>query len=73
VKKEIVVPVDLMATLKANTKALATFNRFSYSRRKEYVQWIDAAKREETRQKRLKTAIEWMVQGKSRHWKYENC
>ena len=72
-KKELVVPLDLRASLKANRKALATFNSFSYSHRKEYVQWITAAKRKETRQKRLKTAIEWLVQGKSRHWKYENC
>ena len=73
VKKEVVVPADLMASLKANRKALATFNSFSYSHRKEYVQWITAAKTEETRLKRLKTAIGWMTQGKSRHWKYANC
>jgi uncharacterized protein YdeI (YjbR/CyaY-like superfamily) len=73
VKKELVVPPDLMARLKANRKALATFSRFSYSHRKEYVQWINAAKREETREKRLKTAIEWMAAGKSRDWKYTNC
>ncbi len=72
-KKALVVPADLMASLKANKKALATFKSFSYSHRKEYVQWITAAKTEETRLKRLKTAIEWMTQGKSRHWKYENC
>lgn len=72
-KKELVVPADLMTSLKANRKALATFNNFSYSHRKEYVQWITAAKRQETRQKRLKTAIAWLLQGKSRHSKYENC
>jgi len=72
-KKELVVPADLAASLKASKKALATFKNFSYSHRKEYVQWITAAKTEETRLKRLKTAIEWMEKGKSRHWKYENC
>lgn len=72
-KKELVVPADLMASLKASKKALATFKNFSYSHRKEYVQWITAAKTEETRLKRLKTAIEWMAEGKSRHWKYTNC
>jgi uncharacterized protein YdeI (YjbR/CyaY-like superfamily) len=72
-KKALVVPADLMASLKANKKALVTFKSFSYSHRKDYVQWITAAKTEETRLKRLKTAIEWMTQGKSRHWKYENC
>ena len=72
-KKELVVPADLMASLKENKKALATFKNFSYSHRKEYIQWITAAKTEETRLKRLKTAIEWMAEGKSRHWKYVNC
>ena len=48
-KKEWVVPADLMASLKANKKAQATFKNFSYSHRKEYVQWITAAKTEETR------------------------
>ena len=48
-KKALVVPADLMAGLKTNKKALATFKSFSYSHRKEYIQWITAAKTEETR------------------------
>lgn len=72
-RKELVVPDDLLASLKKNKKALATFEKFSYSHRKEYVEWITDAKTEETRQKRLKTAIEWMAEGKSRNWKYANC
>jgi uncharacterized protein YdeI (YjbR/CyaY-like superfamily) len=54
VKKELVVPEDLMASLKKNKKALATFESFSYSHRKEYVEWITEAKTEATRIKRLK-------------------
>ncbi len=73
VRKELVVPDDLKAGLKKNKKALATFEGFSYSHRKEYIQWITAAKTDATRMKRLKTAIEWMEVGKSRHWKYANC
>ena len=72
-RKELVVPDDLAAGLKKNKKALATFAGFTYSHRKEYVQWITAAKTEATRAKRLKTALDWMAEGKSRHWKYENC
>ena len=72
-RKELVVPDDLAAGLKKNKKALATFARFTYSQRKEYIQWITGAKTEVTRAKRLKTALDWMVEGKSRHWKYENC
>jgi uncharacterized protein YdeI (YjbR/CyaY-like superfamily) len=73
VKKELVVPEDLMAGLSKNPKARAVFEDFSYSHKKEYVEWIAGAKREETRQQRLKTAVEWMAGGKSRHWKYSRC
>ena len=72
-KKELVVPDDLMAGLKKNRKALATFESFSDSHRKQYVEWITEAKTEATRMKRLTTAIEWMAEGKSRNWKYVNC
>ena len=72
VKKELVVPDDLMASLKKNKKAMATFEKFTYSHRKEYIEWITEAKTEATRTKRLKTAIEWLTEGKSRNWKYVN-
>ena len=70
-KKELEVPDDLMAALKKNKKALATFQNFSYSNKKEYVKWITEAKREETRKKRIQTAVEWMAKGKPRDWKYQ--
>jgi uncharacterized protein YdeI (YjbR/CyaY-like superfamily) len=72
-KKTLVIPPDLRAALKRNRKAQATFDNFSYSHRKEYVEWITEAKREETRTKRLESTIAWLSQGKSRHWKYANC
>ena len=72
-KKELVVPADLRAALTKNRKALAAFENFSPSHRREYVEWITEAKREETRAKRLATALVWLSQGKPRHWKYINC
>jgi len=72
-RKELVLPDYFMAALKKNKKALTTFEDFSYSHKKEYVEWITEAKGEETRRKRLETAIEWMTKGKPRHWKYLNC
>jgi len=65
------VPEDLRALLAKNTKARATFEGFSYSKRKEYVEWIVGAKREETRTKRLETTIAQLAEGKSLMWKYE--
>ena len=72
-KKELTTPPDLAAALKKNRAAQKTFDSFSYSHKKEYVEWITEAKRDETRRKRLATAVEWMAQGKPRNWKYTNC
>jgi uncharacterized protein YdeI (YjbR/CyaY-like superfamily) len=72
-KKELVVPDYLLAALKQNKKAQTTFENFSYSHKKEYVEWITEAKGEDTRKKRLETAIEWMAGGKPRNWKYQKC
>ena len=73
VRKELVVPDYFTAVLKKNKKALATFEGFSYSHKKEYVEWITEAKQEETRARRMKTTLEWLAQGKPRHWKYAGC
>jgi uncharacterized protein YdeI (YjbR/CyaY-like superfamily) len=54
-------------------KAKQAFDAFPPSCRREYLEWIDEAKRDETRQKRIATAIEWLGEGKRRNWKYENC
>ena len=63
-------PKDLSAALKNNPKARKTFGNFSPSCRREYVEWITEAKRDETRQRRLKTAVEWLNQGKPHNWRY---
>jgi hypothetical protein len=34
--------------------------------------WIVEAKREQTRGRRVAQAIEWLAEGKPRHWKYRN-
>jgi uncharacterized protein YdeI (YjbR/CyaY-like superfamily) len=72
-RKELVVPDYMLAALKKNKKAQATFDGFNYSHKKEYVEWVTEAKTEETRDRRLATTIEWLSEGKSRHWKYANC
>jgi uncharacterized protein YdeI (YjbR/CyaY-like superfamily) len=69
-KKEIVVPDYFLKQLKKNKKAFATFESFSLSHKREYVEWITEAKTDETKNRRMETAIEWMAVGKSRNWKY---
>lgn len=70
-RPEAKVPADIEKALGRNDKAAETFESFSPSCRREYIEWITEAKTEETREKRLLQAIEWMAQGKRRNWKYE--
>jgi uncharacterized protein YdeI (YjbR/CyaY-like superfamily) len=66
-------PPYLVAALNRNAKARKTFDGFTPSQRREYVDWLTEAKQESTRQKRLATTIEWLNEGKQRNWKYQNC
>ncbi len=66
-------PPVLAAALKANKAAQKTWDGFNYSCRKDYAEWVTSAKREATRDTRVTTAVEWMAEGKKRHWKYEDC
>jgi len=43
----------------------------SPSHRREYLEWITEAKQDETRKRRMATAIEWLSEGKSLNWKYQ--
>jgi len=70
-KKEFAIPDYVIKALKKNKKALATFEAFPPSHRKEYIQWITEAKQEETRNKRIATMIEWVTEGKSINWRYQ--
>ena len=69
-KKEIVAPDYFLKQLKKNKKALITFNSFSPSHKREYLEWIIEAKTDDTKNRRMDKAIEWMSEGKSRNWKY---
>lgn len=66
-------PADLAAALKRNLAAATTWAKFSYSHRKEYVDWLTDAKRPETRARRLAFTVAWLAEGKSRNWRYEYC
>ena len=68
--KKLEIPDYFMTAIGTNPEALITFNGFSYSNKKEYVEWVTEAKTEKTREKRLTQSIEWMAEGKVRNWKY---
>ena len=70
-KPPLKVPPYFTEALKKHKRALPAFRAFSPSQRREYVDWITEAKTQETREKRMATAIEWISEGKRRNWKYE--
>jgi uncharacterized protein YdeI (YjbR/CyaY-like superfamily) len=63
-------PADFAAQLKKHRAARETYEAFSPSAQREYVDWIIEAKTDATRQKRIATALEWLAEGKHRNWKY---
>ena len=64
---------DFAAALARAPKAKAALEAFPPSAQRDYFEWISEARQDATRQKRIATAVEWLGEGKRRHWKYENC
>ncbi len=65
--RQVAVPADLTQALAADSTAQAFFARLSYTHQKEYVQWIEEAKRPPTRQSRIVKTVEMLKQGKREH------
>jgi len=58
------IPKDLMKELKKDQEAKTFFDKLSYTHQKEYVRWVEEAKKEETRQNRILKTIEMLKKGK---------
>lgn len=71
--RALAVPAYFSRALAAEPAAKANFAAFSPSQKREYVDWLDDAKTEATRERRMATAVEWIGEGKRRNWKYETC
>lgn len=72
-KQPFTCPDDLRAALDRAPKAAATFDGFSPSAQRDYVEWVTGARQAATREKRIAQAVEWMAEGRKHHWKYETC
>lgn len=66
-------PDDLGAALKVNPAAQGHWDAFSPGKRRDYIEWVLEAKREETRVKRIETIVAQVAEGKDRNWKYKGC
>jgi uncharacterized protein YdeI (YjbR/CyaY-like superfamily) len=64
---------EFAAALAKAPRAKAALDGFPPSAPRDYFEGIAEAKQDATRQKRIATAIEWLSEGKRRHWKYQNC
>jgi uncharacterized protein YdeI (YjbR/CyaY-like superfamily) len=64
---------EFVAALTKAPKAKAALDDFPPSAQRDYFEWIAEAKQDATRTKRIATAVEWLSEGKRRHWKYQNC
>ncbi len=69
--KEITAPDYFVKAIAKNKSAQKVWNTFPPGKRKDYITWLTEAKTEDTRNKRMQTAIEWIAEGKGRNWKYE--
>jgi hypothetical protein len=72
-KPEAEIPEMLAAALKKTKAAAKKFEAMTPGCKREYCEWIAEAKLEETKEKRVATAVEWITEGKSRNWKYETA
>jgi hypothetical protein len=72
-KPEVQPPEEFLAAIKKKKGAADAFAKLAPSCRREYLNWILEAKRPETRERRIETSVEWISEGKSLNWKYENC
>ena len=64
--REVDVPAALAAALAADAEAHAKFHALAYSHRKEFARWVDEAKKDETRKRRVAQAIEMLHEGRTR-------
>jgi uncharacterized protein YdeI (YjbR/CyaY-like superfamily) len=72
-KPPVRLPPYLSAAFKKNAKARTFFDQLPPSARREYVEWLTEAKQAATRERRLRTTIEQLSEGKRLHWQYQNC
>jgi hypothetical protein len=59
------VPADLRDALRADDTVWKSFSTLSFSHRREYVEWVEEAKRPETRARRIAGTVERVAQGKA--------
>lgn len=65
-------PEYFLEALSRNPVAQQVFENQSTSFRKNYIVWLETAKTDATRQRRIDESLEWIAEGKGKFWKYDN-
>lgn len=63
-EREVEIADDIASVFNENPDAKSLFDKMSYTHRKEYIRWIEEAKKPETREKRKVRMIEMILKGK---------
>jgi uncharacterized protein YdeI (YjbR/CyaY-like superfamily) len=71
--KPLIIPVELQSELEKSEKLNIIFSQFTFSKKREYADYISEAKREATKIKRLEKIIPMILNGVGLHDKYKNC
>jgi uncharacterized protein YdeI (YjbR/CyaY-like superfamily) len=64
---------EFARALAASPKAKRCFAAFPPGAQREYHEWVNGAKQDDTRARRIEQAVQWIAEGKRRNWKYERC
>jgi hypothetical protein len=62
--RRVTLPADLRAALAANPTAKSAFAKLSYTHKREYVEWVEEAKRPETRVRRITATVAGVREGR---------
>jgi hypothetical protein len=62
--REVTVPADLEAAIDGDAEARRFFDGLSYTHRRWYVEWIESAKKAETRERRVGQAVLKLREGR---------
>ncbi len=72
-KPEVGTPAELAEAFAAGGAGQAFWDGLPPSGKREYAEWIESAKRPETRAKRVATTLAQLAEGKRHNWQYANC
>lgn len=63
-ERKVSIPEDVHQLFNSNQEAQQIFEKLSYTHQKEYIRWIEDAKKQETRDQRKEKMMRMLIEGK---------